>query len=95
MSLMLTKVAFTWSNTVKYSKTNVVNYYNLKYLFSILIYFKMIYSGDIKAEFSAVITTVISVTWFFRNQSIMQFIINFERIFIFVFYIYKHYLNST
>ncbi len=40
--------------------------------FSILIYFKsVIYSCDGKAEFSAVVTPIFSVTWSFRNHSNM------------------------
>ncbi len=35
----------------------------------ILIYFNVIYSCDCKAEFSAAITPVFSVTWSFRNHS--------------------------
>ncbi len=52
--------------------SNIMKYhYNLKQLFSILIYFKAIYDCDGKGEFSAVITPVFSVTWSFRNHSNM------------------------
>ncbi len=46
---MLTKVALIWSKNSKSS--NIVKYYyNLKYLLSIVIYFKMFFSYDGKAE---------------------------------------------
>ncbi len=56
---MAPKAAFIWSKTVK------LWYYNSKQLFSMLMSFISV----IKAEFSASLLVMCSVTWSFRNHS--------------------------
>ncbi len=60
---------FIWSKCKNY---NIVKYYyNLRTVFYFNIISNVIYFCDSKAEFSAVITPVFSVTWSFRNDSDM------------------------
>ncbi len=66
---MITKAALF---DQKYSKTVIMwkYYYNLRYFFFLFKYILSVnYSCDGKAEFSAAITPVFSVTWSFRNHS--------------------------
>ncbi len=67
-------IKFIWYCKKICKNSSIVKYhYNIKWLFSISIYFKIsVYSCDDKAEFSAAITPVFSVTWCFRNHSNLQ-----------------------
>ncbi len=70
-SLMFTKAAFIW-----YSKKYSKKYFEIvlqfkRTVFYLNTFFNWIYFCDGKAEFSAAITSVFSVTWSFRNSSDM------------------------
>ncbi len=63
--IYLIKITGENSNVVKY-------YYNFKYFVLLFWYiYDVIHFCDGKAEFSAAITPVLNVTWFFRNHSNM------------------------
>ncbi len=77
--LSYTKASFLWLE-IQYN-TYVMKYYYNKNEFCIFIYLKhFIYSCDGKADISAAIAPVFSVTWSFRNQSnlLQKHLINVE-----------------